>query len=212
MKRIRDLGIRVELVPADKTCNDISIGLYMREQVGGSEFIVHSYASYDWAQERVSHVSSELERLTGMERVGNEGYLRFPCGSGHVNALRRVFARICRVPTAEAGQEFPMSVFDKKADCDIAVEAVGQGTYRFYSVEDKPTAARRTTAVMNGMCKLTKMVADESGDPVAQFDCKTDHNAMVAMLLTDAINVRVATREQDELGAGGVLTAPGSAD
>jgi hypothetical protein len=38
------------------------------------------------------------------------------------------------------------------------------------------------------------------------------HDDMVAMLLPDALNVRGATREQDALRSGGVLSAPGRAD
>ncbi len=212
MDRIKNLGMRVELMPVDKTCNDISIGLYMRDGDNGPEYTVHSYAPYDGTSERIAHISGELERLAGMERVGNGDYLRFSCGSAHVNAMKRIFTRICRVASDEPGKNYSLSIWDKKGECNIAAESQGDGVYRFYPEEFTPMAERRTKAVMNGICKLTRTEADEGGEPIARFGCKTAHDAMVGMLLPDAVNVRAAAREQEELSGGGVLAAPSNAN
>ncbi|MFV2033597.1 MAG: hypothetical protein ACC631_00550 [Halocynthiibacter sp.] len=212
MTRIRELGTRVEMMPVDKTCHDISIGLYKNEKSAGPEFLVFSYANYEGTAERLAHVSSELQRLAGLERVGNSSYLRFACGSAHVSAVRRIFTRVCRAASLAPVIDYPLSVFDKKGGCKISAVPKGEGVYTFHSDTNTPPAERRTRAVMNGLCKLTKMTASEDDKKTAGFDCKSNHDDLIAMLLPDAINVRIATREQDEISSGGVLSAPGNAD
>jgi hypothetical protein len=212
MTRVKDLGSRIELLPEDRHFRDISIALHVREDERGQRFLVHSYASYDGTEARIAYISDELRRLGGLEKVPGGKFLRFPCGHGHRTALRRLFTRICRRDPNGPAVAYSLTAHDKKADCDIIITSEGDGRYRIAAALETPMAIRRIGATRNGFVKLTQMTAPDTADDLAIFDCGMAHDDMVAMLLPDALNVRGATREQDALRSGGVLSAPGRAD
>ena len=59
-----------------------------------------------------------------------------------------------------------------------------------------------------GLVKLAEMDSvGESGHEVA-FDCNSDHNSLVGLLLVRALNVRAALREHDDSAGRGMLSAP----
>ncbi len=212
MARLMDLGTRIELLPEDRFFRDISIALYRIGTADGPWFKVHSYARYDGTDARLAYVRSELCRLGGLVEAPSPGYLQFPCGQGHEVGLRRLFIRICRRDPSLDPAAFSLTIFDKKAECDIVVTSLGAGGYRVGAADETPMAARRIRAVHNGLLKLTQMVASDVREDEAAFTCGRAHDGLVAALLPDALNVRSATREQDALRAGGVLTAPGRGD
>jgi hypothetical protein len=47
---------------------------------------------------------------------------------------------------------------------------------------------------------------------VFEFACGHDHDALVGMLLPRAVNVRDTLREEEQIAARGLLTAPGSGE
>ena len=212
MARVKDLGTRIELLPEDRYFRDISIALYALHGDQDPEFLVHSYAPYDGTAERIAYVTAEMLRLGGLEKVPGGHSLRFSCGSEHRPALSRLFTRICRRDPDLPAAEFGLTIFDKKADCDIIVSSEGDGRYRIGAAADTPMAERRVGAVRNGLIKLTHMTAPEGSDDLLVFDCGESHDELVALLLTDALNVRAAAREQDAMKSAGVLSAPGRAD
>lgn len=210
MSRIKDLGTRIELLPEDRYFRDISIALHARYEEPGPRFLIHSYAPYEGTAARIAYISDELQRLGGLEKApGDGGYLRFPCGSDHPRALRRLFTRICRRDPDLPAAAFSLAAHDKKAKCDITITSEGEGRYRFAAALETPMAERRVAAARNGLVKLTQMTAPDGADDLAVFSCGMAHDDMIAMLLPDALNVRGAVREQDALRAGGVLSAPG---
>ena len=70
-------------------------------------------------------------------------------------------------------------------------------------VEDRD---KRIGAIAKGLARLAEMEV-VSNDTV-RFPCGHAHDAMVGSLLYRALNVRAAIREQEELAARGMLTAP----
>ncbi len=157
MARIKDLGTRIELFPEDKFCRDISIALYGQRDDQGTRFLVHTYAQYEGAAERVAFVAAELQRLAGLERVAGSDHLRFPCGSGHLVALRRLFYRVCRRDPDLPRPEFSLAIHDGKADCDMVAASLGGGRYRVSATSGSAKAERRVGAVLNGLVRWTEM-------------------------------------------------------
>ena len=73
---------------------------------------------------------------------------------------------------------------------------------------DENGRARRISAIAGGLAKLAEMdLVSESGHEVA-FDCSSDHNLLIGLLLVRALNVRAALREQDDSAGRGMLSAP----
>lgn len=211
MRRVVDIGRRIELVPMDPHFNDISIGLYRQNTKHGHDtpvFLVHTYSRISGAAERIEAVVEAMQVLGGMLKNG-DGLLHFPCNSLHEAACRRVFLEACKLASDTPAEPRPLNILDKKSKLTITVDSIGEGVYRVTAEGEGRGAARRVSAIAGGLAKLGEMetVETDNRDTVA-FACGESHDALVGLLLTRAPNVRIVLREE-EMGAGrGVLSAP----
>ena len=214
MRRIVDIGRRIELVPIDPHFHDITIGLYRQQSVNaifGKEtpfYLVHTYSRIAGADERIEYVKQAMQTLGGMQQTP-EGLLYFPCGGAHQAACRRVFLEACKLAQGDTIEPRHLQTLDKKSRLTITVNSTGDGVYMVTADGDGRGAARRVAAIAAGLMKLGEM--DDSGtdsrDTVA-FDCAHAHDALVGLLLIRAPNVRVALREEEMSTTRGVLSAP----
>lgn len=220
MKRIVDIGRRIELVPLDPHFHDITLALYRQQREGKPVFLVHTYSRIEGAQERVQSIVQAMKTLGGMQET-LDGTLCFHCGAGHEMACKRVFLEACKLPYVESGgdrpeietgssliQPRPLQTLDKKSRLTITVDSIGKGVYRVSADGEGRGAARRVAAIASGLMKLGEMErVGDSSDTVA-FACGHSHDALVGLLLVRAPNVRVALREAEMDAARGVLSAP----
>lgn len=214
MRRIVDIGRRIELVPIDPHFHDITIGLYRQETVNtttGKEmplFLVHTYSHVAGAAERIENVRQAMQTLGGMLKT-SEGLLYFPCGSAHQAGCRRVFLEACKLASDTAAEQRPLNILDRKSRLTITVDSTGDGIYRVTTDGEGRGAARRISAIAGGLAKLGEMesVETDAGDTVA-FDCAHTHDSLVGLLLTRAPNVRITLREEEMTATRGVLSAP----
>ena len=214
MRRIVDIGRRIELIPIDPHFHDITIGLYCQQITDaptGKEFpafLVHTYSQITGATERIKEVAQTMQTLGGMLKTP-EGLLYFPCKSIHEAACRRVFLEACKLASNTDTEPRPLNILDRKSKLTITVDSIGNGIYQVRANGDGRGAARRISAIAGGLMKLGEMenVETENRDTVA-FACEQSHDALIGLLLIRAPNVRVVLREE-EMGAGrGVLSAP----
>lgn len=221
MRRIVDIGRRIELVPIDPHFHDITLALYRQQREGKPVFLVHTYSRVEGAQRRVRAIVQAMKTLGGMQETP-DGLLRFHCGAGHEMACRRVFLEACKLPHVENGgarlpevesekarlQPRPLQTLDKKSRLTITVDSVGDGVYRVSADGEGRGAARRVFAIAGGLMKLGEMErVGDSRDTVA-FACGCSHDALVGLLLVRAPNVRVVLREAEMEATRGVLSAP----
>ena len=214
MRRILDIGRRIELVPIDPHFHDITIGLYQQQAVNttmGKEtplFLVHTYSHIAGAAERIETVRQAMQVLGGMLKTA-EGLLYFPCGSAHQAACRRVFLEACKLAPGTHIEPRPLQTLDKKSRLTITVNSIGNGIYSVAADGEGRGAARRIAAIAGGLAKLGEMedTGADNKDTVA-FACAHAHDALVGLLLTRAPNVRVALREAEMSASRGVLSAP----
>lgn len=214
MRRIVDIGRRIELIPIDPHFHDITIGLYQQQSVNaitGKEtpfFFVHTYSHIAGAAERIENVRQAMQTLGGMLKTP-EGLLYFPCGSAHQFGCRRVFLEACKLASHTDAEPRPLNILDKKSRLTITVDSIGDGIYRVTADGEGRGAARRISAIAGGLIKLGEMesVETDGGDTVA-FDCAHTHDALVGLLLTRAPNVRITLREEEMSATRGVLSAP----
>ena len=214
MRRIVDIGRRIELVPIDPHFHDITIGLYRQQTVDvttGQQspvFWVHTYSHISGAAERIENVRQAMQTLGGMLKTA-DGLLYFPCKSAHEAACRRVFLEACKLDLNTDPEPYPLSILDKKSQLTIKVDSMGEGVYRVTAESEGRAAARRISAIAGGLMKLGEMesVETDTKDTVA-FPCAQSHDALVGLLLTRAPNVRVVLREEEMDATRGVLTAP----
>jgi len=199
---------RVELVPMDPHCADITVALYRADEEGQPVGLVHTYSSRPGAAERVAFVAHAMRVLGGLEPVddGDSRLVRFPCRTWHALAARRLFLEATKLDPEEAVVERPLEVPDTRSEQTIRVESLGGGRYAVRAdgaTEDTPS---RAAAIAAALAKLAELSA-EDGELVA-FPCGHDHDALVAVMLKRAQNLRASLREEEMTASRGVLVAP----
>ena len=214
MRRVVDIGRRIELIPIDPHFHDITIGLYRQQIVDATSgkdfpaFLVHTYSHISGAAERIEDVRQGMQILGGMLRTA-DGLLYFPCKRAHEAACRRVFLEACKLTSRTLIEPRPLNILDKKSQLTITVDSIGKGIYRVRAEGEGRGAARRISAIAGGLMKLGEMesIETDTKDTVA-FACGQSHDALIGLLLTRAPNVRVVLREAEMGASRGVLTAP----
>ena len=95
---------RIELVPMDPHCGDISLALYRRDDPGGPVACVHTYSAKPEAAARVNAVTRAVGALGGLDRVERENtYLAYGCGTWHQAASKRLFLEACKLDSDTPG-------------------------------------------------------------------------------------------------------------
>ncbi len=210
MGEVRLLGRRIELVSMDPHFHDISIGLYERtSEAGGVGYLAHSYARVAGTAGRLDELVGAMARLGGMERLeGEAGALRFACGEGHRTAVKRIFLEAAKLEFAGDARAPEARVEDKKFALDVTVTGLGQGRYQVVAAGESDRKEMRIRAIAGGLKRLAELddVAEQEGQ--VAFPCGAAHDALVALLLPRALNVRAAMREQEAMLARGILAAP----
>ena len=214
MRRIIDIGRRIDLIPIDPHFHDITIGLYHQQIADATTgkdfpaFLVHTYSQIADATERIEEIGQTMQILGGMLKT-LEGLLYFPCQNTHEAACRRVFLEACKLASNTHTEPRPLNILDKKSQLTITVDSTGNGIYRVSANGEGRGAARRISAIAGGLMKLGEMesVETDNNDTVS-FACGHSHDALIGLLLTRAPNVRVVLREDEMGGSRGVLSAP----
>lgn len=216
MRRVVDIGRRIELIPIDPHFHDITIGLYRQQTVDATTgkdfpaFLVHTYSHISGAAERIESVIAAMQILGGMLRT-TDNLLYFACNSAHQAACRRVFLEACKLTSDTPAEPRPLTILDKKSQLTITVDSMGNGIYRVKAEGEGRGADRRVSAIAGGLMKLGEMESIETEnnkkDTVA-FACGHSHDALIGLLLMRAPNVRVVLREEEMDAARGVLSAP----
>ena len=209
MGKTRDWGQRIELLPMDKHCHDLSVALYRESDAQGPRYLVHTYSSVEGARERIAFLTGTLETMAGMKQVsGMPGWLRFACGGYHERALKRGFLDLCKLQTGAAIIPKSLTVFDKKAECDLTIQSLGDGIYEVGAEKDTAKGPARIAALVRGFVKLCEMQAVDGFEDRVVFGCKASHDALMGLLAFRAQNVRASIREQEAAASRGVLSSP----
>jgi len=207
MALTRDIGIRIELVPMDLHCNEITVALYKQASSNGPVYRIHTYSQHPGAQQRIASLSTDMQMLGEMQMT-DDGLLRFPCGHAHQYAVRRLFLDACKRDPSQPAQIFPLRIHDKKSDCYIGVDCLGDGQYSVRAETETEGVERRTATIARGLVRLGEMEASDSDANRVNFACGHAHDALIALLLLRAPNVRAAMREAEEMASRGQLVAP----
>lgn len=207
MATTQDIGTRIELVPMDSHCNNITLALYRKDVAGVPGYRVHTYSQHPSAQERIENLRQTMLVLGGIE-IDGEGFLHFPCAHAHQFAIRRLFLDACKRDPQLPLAPLPLHIFDKKGDCDIFADSLGNGRYVVRAEGNNSGIERRTATIARGLIRLGEMEESAEDANIAAFSCGQAHDALVAQLLVRAPNVRAAMREAEEMASRGQLVAP----
>lgn len=201
-----DLGLRVDLLSMDPHFHDISIAIHRSEDRKSTSYLLNSYSMRDGTYDRLLLLAHAMRSLGGMRTAGsNQLSLQFACGQSHETALKRLFVEACKVTPGTEITPRPLWVLDKKNDLTINVEALGNGRYRCIGDRNGAREERRVASIAAGLGKLADLDVNATD---TSFTCGAEHHEIVALLLTRALNVRGALREQENAANRGVLSSP----
>jgi hypothetical protein len=206
MSLTMDLGRRIELVSMDPHFHDISIALYRQETESGPQYVVHSYSQKEGTRERLAFVIRAMHVLGGLEE--NNGRLYFSCGSPHQLAARRIFLESCKLKPSATLESRPLSILDKKSNIELEASSAGLGAYKVSARDGGPEGLSRVSVLANGLAKLADLARSDGLADVVTFPCGQSHDAVIGLLLSRALNVRAALREEEMASSRGVLAAP----
>jgi hypothetical protein len=204
-----DIGRRIELVPMDSHCQDITVALYCQQQDLGPAYKVHTYSDVEGSAARVDFLIEAMQILGSME-LTTDHLLHFTCWSSHEFAIKRLFLEACKHDPSQPLTTKPLHIADKKAGCNMRAGSLGNGMYQINAVGEGSGLERRISAITRGLARLGELSMTEGIDNQAYFTCDTNHDALVGLLLIRAPNVRAAMREAEEASSRGILAAPSS--
>ena len=211
MKKILDIGKRIDLVPLDLYFENISIALYSQKDEQGSFYLVHTYSQIPGVGKRINTVINAMKNLGGMEQ-DNMGRLRFPCKNAHNLAVKRVFLEACKVDPTEKVTKRPLTTLDKKSGLQINLLRSGNGEYQVTAIGESREKERRISFIAGGLMKLGELDEVIGSLDRIFFPCSSNHDEMIGLLLLRAPNVRAILRDQATVAGRGVLAAPSQQD
>lgn len=207
MSRTLDIGERVELVPMDIHFHDISLAFYQKEKQTRTKYLIHSYSGIEGTDDRITFVRDSAKILGGLESQ-EDRLLYFSCHSEHLAGVKRVFLEACKIASGDTVHALPLELDDKKAGCRIFISSLGNGSYEVTAEKNSEKVNRRIDLIARGLSRLGEMELDPSVLGKVAFPCGHAHDALIALLLKRAPNVRAVLREQEAALTRGVLASP----
>ena len=204
---------RVELVGMDPQCADISVALYLRTSVDVPFAVVHTYSAEPGAARRVAFLAEAMRVLGGMVPGAEDDgtTVAFACGTWHANAAKRIFLEAVKVDQTQPLESRPLVIRDRKTGQTITADKHGDGSYQLVAEGVEDGVPSRAPVATRGMRKLAELATPDDETSFA-FPCGHDHDALVGLLLPRAVNVRDTLREEEQIAARGLLTAPGTGE
>jgi hypothetical protein len=190
----------------DPQFHDITIALYRQDHNGRPEYLVHTYSQREGARERIEFITKAMTILGQLEQSDNHVY--FGCGSPHQAAARRVFLESCKLQPGTTVEPKPLKALDKRSGRNITAVSTRAGRYQLTADGPDDNKSIRVEGVTAGLKKLAEMASADGAQDQVAFSCGHSHDAVVGLLLPRAFNVRAILREEESVGARGMLVAP----
>lgn len=180
-------GRCLELVPIDKNFHDISVGLYVKDNV----CTVWTYSVLDHVEKRIEQIRNQLVALGGLQPIkGTINQARFTCGNIHSRPLRFLMSQAVGKSADYAPNTESMSIKDTKSDLYIHVtpfDRDGIGVYSISVTGEARNPSMRLRMIVAGFSKYGDM--DKLGDNEVTFACRTRHDELMRLLLPYSRNI-----------------------
>ena len=185
---IERYGQCLELVPLDRRFHDISVGLYVKEDI----CTIWTFSQREGVEERIREIRDQMIALGGMEPVGEmHNQVRFPCGELHQRTLRFVMSQAVGKAPDYAPPQGALSIQDSKSAFTIRLEseseAEDRSIYNVWLEGEGRNAAMRLRLVLAGFARYGEM--EQVGESGVAFACGMAHDAMMRVLLPYSRNI-----------------------
>ena len=184
---ISKYGKCIELVSMDKYYNNISIGLYLKDDV----FTVWSFDSSKGSKDRIKQIRDQLVKLGDMIPVGeSDNQVKFECSNIHERPIKFLLNQaVGKAPDYSPPSDI-LTIKDSKSDLHIFVEKNNDANINSYRVIVKGEArnpAMRLRMIVAGFIKYGEM--QKISDDVIAFPCNQFHDGLIRVLLPYSRNI-----------------------
>ena len=185
-------GQCLELVPLDRRFHDISVGLYVKDDI----CTIWTFSRKEGVEERIREIRDQMIALGGMEAIeGTNNQVRFPCGQLHQRTLRFVMSQAVGKAPDYAPPQGALAIQDSKSALTIHAELSGEsgeehGGRAVYAVSlegEARNAAMRLRMVLAGFTRYGEM--EQVGESGVTFACGMPHDALMRVLMPYSRNI-----------------------
>lgn len=184
---ISTYGHCLELVPMDPNFHNISVGLYVKNDV----CTIWTFSQKPGVQARIEKIRDQLVALGGMAPIeGTHNQLRFPCGYLHVRPVRFLLSQAVGKAPDYAPLQGEMAIKDSKSPLTLKVTGDVQDDKWIYQVSGEGEVrnpAMRIRMVVSGFVRYGEM--EKVSDTEVTFPCGVRHDGLVRLLLPYSRNV-----------------------
>lgn len=180
-------GSCLELVPMDPNFKNISVGLYVKNDI----CTVWTFSGKQGVEARIEQIRDQLVALGGMEAVpGTYNQVRFACGFLHERPIKFLMTQAVGKAPDFAPPQGEMSIRDSRSPLIIKVTGSQRDDAYVYSVSvegDAPRPAVRLRMVVAGFLRYGEM--QKVGDTEVAFPCGSRHDELMRLLLPYSRNI-----------------------
>ena len=180
-------GSCLELVPMDPNFKNISVGLYVKDDI----CTVWTFSGKQGVEARIEQIREQLVALGGMEAVpGTYNQARFACGGLHERPMKFLMTQAVGKAPDYAPPQGEMTIRDSRSPLTIKVTGSQRDDAYVYSVSvegDAPRPAVRLRMVVAGFLRYGEM--QKVGDTEVAFPCGQRHDELMRLLLPYSRNI-----------------------
>ena len=185
-------GQCLELVPLDRRFHDISVGLYVKDDI----CTIWTFSHKEGVEERIREIRDQMIALGGMEAIeGANNQVRFPCGQLHQRTLRFVMSQAVGKAPDYAPPQGALAIQDSKSALTIHAELSreltgergGRAVYNVSLEGEARNAAMRLRMVLAGFTRYGEM--EQVGESGVAFACGMPHDALMRVLMPYSRNI-----------------------
>ena len=180
-------GRCVELISMDKYYENISIGLYLKDEI----FTIWSFNNSKGVPDRIKQIRDQLINLGDMLPVNNSAnQVKFKCGNIHERPVKFLLAQAVGKAPDYSPPTKELKIKDSKSDLDIFIKTQQDSESNSYTVDvvgEYKNPTMRLRMIVAGFIKYGEMDKISSNEIV--FTCKHRHDGLMRVLLPYSRNI-----------------------
>lgn len=184
---IKRYGQCIELIPRDEHFHNISVGLYLKDQV----YTVVTFSQKSEVDNRIQQIRDKmisLGELTAVRDTVNQ--LKFACGQLHIRPLKFLMSQSVGKVRQYDKPKGDMSIKDSKTELILNISGKGNSdkwVYQVFGEGNAPNIVLRLKMIMAGFIKYGEMT--KLSDTELAFQCGQRHDGLIRILLPYSRNV-----------------------
>ena len=201
---ISKYGNCVELIPSDPYFHNVSIGLYIKNEV----LTVWTFSQKDGVANRLRTIRDQLISLGGLSPIDNtHNQLTFPCGYLHLRPVKFLLSRAVTKDPNFAHPQGDISIKDTKTSLILTTTGKEDHEQWIYTVTAQGEAANipmRLRMVTAGFMRYGEM--EKVNDNAITFSCKQRHDELIRILAPYSRNISAVENMLENESLRGQMT------